>query len=1263
MPNIDVTQLTQIVSLVLIILFAVAIVAVVYSTFRGFFRGWRYGTYRMVMSLIFIFVALFTVRPLVEYLGGMDVSSFGLPSVEFTVNGILVSSSWTTPLDTLEDLLSQTFYALNVNASPEEVMNLVVPLAYSLIALVILFVEALLLLTVWMFLTWFLWHLLFKRFIKKKKTFTAEKWEKKKRYYKKKKYVFRKEDGSVMVLHRKTTYRKGRWISLLEGAVTGVLSVALFLFPLTSILNSVSAGWNDLTSDEEKELGLVDNSTYQAIDTVLEAYDNSLFAQTFFHWNADENGVTLDTKVMDYFTSSQGEEDAISFLKELPNFVEIFSYLVEGGLFDSETGALNYAAALTSSFAPAILRSFGDSGLITGLMPAALSIATNIDTLSTYLQTDQGIDFHVFDYEVTFDSAADIYGAVLESGLLEDVDFSSSDSGKIVVDKIINGTGKDAFDAVFSSLSSDKLALVNDLLATVCYVVSAQEWEERTSGQVEGVPLGLMDFMPGFTNPDENGNGIPDKVPEEFFAINWGEELSIVYSNLMELTALNPSLFLEMLFPVEGETIAYEDEILSLFADHSHDVTRIFAGNDEESAKDSLLGSELICRGMPRVLESIQYSLNESASGDEALVDLTSVITYLKPQEGESTLSPSMTRIQNEFRALLQVGEEITSTEEGKNFLKNYEEVPGVYFDPNGNFLGIEEGLLTAFTGALRKLDTSRTAEVVLPALFERSLSGEDSITAQLGLEAGLDFNAPNLGNELANLLEAYNETQGLVTLALTIQGTNLSSPAELDRIIMQIAEHGDELGQLLKTFASSALLNPVMEGEDGTTIYNANIAGLLSTMLTPIFGEESVKNATELIKEENFDLNAEFDSLVGVINELASQHVLSILMQGSDLKEYGQISFELLFGAIGESQVMREILPSFLNDNLISGTFLEGSASFDHITDWAAEGACLDIVMGGAEVLGSLGSLNYFGSDANAVANLLYGLSQSSLFVTPEGEYGFSTFIANQFIDSVIASDNGQAFSRLFADPITDPNAELTFERLRTNMTAITKEGWVKECEVLRSLIYDMQRAHDMSFFERNVDLMLVDLRFVELTVEDMLSSEVFGPILGPNFYTQFINAMVDAGFEEFQNADLNYLWTTDIAGIETELRTLLDMLYCLLDPVYGFLDDSGQLSNILTAEYFQAHSDLVPGIVRYTANPVLTYMEESAVLNSQDPAALHPTPYKAFKQYLEDAIASLIPNIPGGGDESLGDIIENLPDDVQGMLDDLFPDLNLPF
>ena len=154
-------------------LFIAFLVVLVLAFFRGLFRGWRYATYRLVFFTLFVVLAFLTARPLAQMLGTMDISSFGLPALNFSLNvsgtTINVSAAWTTPLDTIASVADQILRGMDINMNPADLVNYSYSLALSFITIILLFADAILIAIFGTLFIWFMWHLAFNRFIKKSK--------------------------------------------------------------------------------------------------------------------------------------------------------------------------------------------------------------------------------------------------------------------------------------------------------------------------------------------------------------------------------------------------------------------------------------------------------------------------------------------------------------------------------------------------------------------------------------------------------------------------------------------------------------------------------------------------------------------------------------------------------------------------------------------------------------------------------------------------------------------------------------------------------------------------------------------------------------------------------------------------------------------------------------------------------------------------------------------------------------------------------------
>ena len=91
------STIVDIVNYVTIGLLAGSLIIALLGFVRGLFRGWRYGTYRLVMFAILAAVAMLTLQPIVNAVGNFDLAQFGLgsswelPAFTLNVNGTSVT--------------------------------------------------------------------------------------------------------------------------------------------------------------------------------------------------------------------------------------------------------------------------------------------------------------------------------------------------------------------------------------------------------------------------------------------------------------------------------------------------------------------------------------------------------------------------------------------------------------------------------------------------------------------------------------------------------------------------------------------------------------------------------------------------------------------------------------------------------------------------------------------------------------------------------------------------------------------------------------------------------------------------------------------------------------------------------------------------------------------------------------------------------------------------------------------------------------------
>ena len=472
--GIDPSTIVDIVNYVTIGLLAGSLIIALLGFVRGLFRGWRYGTYRLVMFAILAAVALFTLQPIINAVGNFDLSQFGLgtswelPVFTLAINGtnVTIASSGTTAFTAVSGYVENLCKALNVNMSPADLSAYALSIAISFLSLLMIMVDAILIAVFGTFFVFLLWHLAFKRFVRKEK--------------------------------RKASYRKGKLVGGLTNCLVSIICLAMLLAPLTSMANSLSAAWHkgQLDQEDQTTLHTVDNSVYQAIDGAVKAYDNSAFAQAFFAWTKDSDGETLDMKLVDFLTStsvSLGEQEQVQmfFLSEVSSLAQVFTIAVQSGVI-SEDGFNNikWPLLLTTSAAPEALRSLASSRLVTGILPYGLSVLENIDPVSSYIKVGTGIDFSDNNYQLTLEELADIYDEVIHSNLIDgvvDPDTGELGSSSEVAGNVLSEENASLVASIFESLDGENLKIFDALIESALTIQAFKDYE---SGKVARIAAG-----------------------------------------------------------------------------------------------------------------------------------------------------------------------------------------------------------------------------------------------------------------------------------------------------------------------------------------------------------------------------------------------------------------------------------------------------------------------------------------------------------------------------------------------------------------------------------------------------------------------------------------------------------------------------------------------------------------------------------------------------------------------------------------------------
>ncbi|MFA6620421.1 MAG: hypothetical protein WCS90_04760, partial [Bacilli bacterium] len=977
-----ITDITHYLDIGLLVLFVFVLVTAILYFLRGLLRGWRYGTYRLIAFAILFVIAFLTLGPIADAIGNWDMSSFSLPAISYVVenngNTYNISATFGTPYAVVQKLVHDTLLAYDVNASPEQVSNYAIAFGKSLLMLITLFLDGLLLATLGNLFVMLLWHIAFIHTIPKDK--------------------------------RQEAKKKGKLISGLEELVIGVVIGAMMLFPFTSMVNSLAYGWNQTTEDEKTSLS-ANNEICKTVQGVVDTYNNSLFSQVFFAWTKNSDNMSYDMALTNFLTQGSYSDASVGVINEMTSFAKMGSLLVEGGLIsDKGLDQTKLPLFLTSRFAPELLRSLGQSSLVTGLLPYALDVVQNIDQVATYLKVGKGIKFEDFDYSATFQTLADIYDGLLKDDVLKTA-LIGQDGKLRATSDIITSAFSDSMvepmHKLLAALDSDSLAVFDAVIEAAVYVACFNDHQKALANPSEYAgEITLGDFFPSIKSAvalnDENA-----KIPEEFTNLKWGEEIATIFDATQSIIKSDPALIVTLTEGIkDGGYTINTDHLTSDILDHLDAYAAGLFGaapssstsgalaTESATTTSCLLDSSFVENAMPKLLTVMQNSLNTSFSltGTANAIDLTAVKSDLSLTDS-ATMDERKAAVKAEFSSLYNVVKAFVGTPEGKAFLKDTTGKPGIYFDPNGNFVGIAPGLLKGLTSGIRLLDTSKLSKAILPGLFKGFMEGSSSPLASLGITGlNLNFSDGKLGADLADLLDVFNANQGIISYLLSFGGTINASNA--DSVLKGILAFKDgdgnsQLGNLLKAFVGNMIINPVDNGGHSTS-------DNIKVMIEPYLKEMGFDTDSLSLPADLPTLKDEMDNFVGVLQAISNQDALGELMSGNvAIASLAKINFTEIFTAIDQSAILKQILGAYLDTKVLpsfSGVLSNEEIAtykigFANVSDWAAEGAALDVLVKAAVDIGDLSKIDYLHSDPSAVSGIIKALAGSGIFQAKQSD------------------------------------------------------------------------------------------------------------------------------------------------------------------------------------------------------------------------------------------------------------------------------------
>ena len=1193
--DIDVNRITSIVNYALIGVFAFIVVALCYAFIRGLFRGWRYGTYRLGYFLIHILIGIACLTLIVDAIGKFPLSSV-LNSHEgsVTYQDTTISFQISTLEETFKDFFVQVIRHFSPATDPTSAVNTAYSLTRSLLMVLTILIEGILLATVFNFFCFLLWHLLFKRFIAKKK--------------------------------RKESYKKGKLIAAFEGFVVALLVSSMILVPCSSLINSVIHGFNESTSGKENETKIIaDDSTYQMVKSVADTYNDSIFSKAFFSWNTNQDGYSFDQQLMNWLTSSDYEKVKISFVEELQHASEIGTYAIETGLLSqSASSAHKVWMFLTSEYSPLLIRALAESDLLMGLIPAAFSVVMNIDAIETKIGNEWGIDYSKEDWGSSIDNIADLFSDVQQTGLLGYMSFDQ-DSDKVVFDKsneisLFSEDKSKAFENAFSRIKNNNNSwkLFNMLLVSfsVNTVINSPSSDDI---------LSFKDFLPE-VSPDyyqfdeKKGRNVPIKgIPDTYASLDLGTEVGYIYrafSRLNEIDSGFTGSLIDGLLKQQFDTKTF----LNLVIDNIDQVISIFTGEDENQKfnygengisqdENCLLDSSLVCNAMPKLFRMLGHSLTASI-GVEANIDQVNQGVFYDDNSNLLSLDKRIKNEKKEVSSLLAVASTFSKHEAGKKMLKDYESKPGItYNEKDGSLNHIDADLLDALIDTMSKIDDSALLSEVVPDIFEGVLKKNSGTFTSFDLSFDdFDFHPINekgesiLGQELSNLLTMYRDCQDLFEYVKT-NSSSLSSSDQstinhfLGGLRPFLKTEGNcELLTLLNGFGDSKILNP----ND-----NANYLKVMNKIFNSAFGYKYEGETIFTPKKENA-------AVCKILCSLIDQDLLDTFGNASlSISSFSFVNFEELLSPLDGTTMLQDVFASFLDEKLVKGALnceIPG-VSFHNVTDWSKEGGSLNTMMTFATSIGDFSNIDLMNGDPVALGGIIETLSQNEMFVDASDRYHFGEFFYQTLLNGLEKKESVQTF---FSDREPDSNGDLTFAAFKNDTISISMTDWENESSIYENILSSLKIVGGLdAFSESSIVFSTLNVDGFSSLMDDLADSRSIGRVLSYHIYEKIGEALQNGAFElgngygrkgkndKFGNMNLDEIWKSyshdgylsSLEKRKREFSYLSSILKIVASPNYGLLDDKGNIQNEINVNKVSTE---------FLVKPLLVTMSKSVVFNT---------------------------------------------------------------
>ena len=967
----------------------------------------------------------------------------------------------------------------------------------------------------------------------------------------------------------------------------------MLLAPLTSLVNVTNATYK--RNNQGASDGYI---TY--VDKFLNAYDNSLFAQTFFNWNTNSGDLSFDSRFMDSITTVTIDGTKTSIIDTVHDITEIASYFSNSIIIKDGGVTVDLSIVLNKELMTRIFQSLKDSYVVTYLLPIGVDFALTIEEVQKYIDPSL-INVDDYNWKNEISNIENIYFELLDSGLVSD---------------ITNQTFTSTEDFIRELLKDEKYPGVTNALKKI-------DNSQLLTRSLEAVVYAMTQ------NSEDAAKFFPSSI-NELDDIDWGFELSTVFDTLyrfnkidsrflhailnFDSSSLSPSPLHRSIFDNRREA-GEEPELIELLVEHLGEVQDLLVGETDSNNQIINVDSEG---------RTIVYTSSGKIAGRYYNIFDLKLSKYLLAPLGEylaDAVGGDVDEITAVYQSLFENKWRLNLKQEFAHIfhaLKPFQGHYAVLKDLlSGNFpsdlSGFSDELVTCMAATLPRMDYSKILSCVFYDKVIEAISNSRSTLEEFGLhydliEEGMNVAANNhaLGREIAPIILRISDINNISSV---LSDTSLSS----DDLINLLG--GDELNmslaRILDAMYSSSIINYSHDETDRDTNYFYLMEHVFTEMNVEhiaFFDNNYVtfRNATAGLTFTNtvnpdgtLTYDGENGYLCNVIKVLKETGILAAIGNDPDFFENndnyvllakplaeGGLDLPYLLKSINDSTIFSYTIGDFLDNQLSMVIDLDVNVTFKNVTDWEDEGLKLKDVLlavGYAPDI-KLNDLDLQSiHDIVGLNNILHYLVRSNIFVdktdpNPDTNYRFGDWLYKKVQSSLSNFEFESSSYDLVKDPDGTWDSDWGAQDGPDSGYNILYHDFIYSTYQVRRTIYDWVGASEPFY------------SLPEFNTNEYITGSYTHYYDNPSFYPSYSDYLFS---DELGNIINTVYWagkvaeSTDIKNIPSDafsgLLNALNETNCLRILIYNFYEIAKEAFNDGGGTPF---FDLEPAQTKYLIN-----------------------------------------------------------------------------